>query len=135
MPFAAVLTMSRSVARRTLRFALSGGPAELTADIPDGPVSAEAIFPALQALTDLVSAHAERRAETAGKTISCRKGCGACCRLLVPISEPEARHLAAVIETMPAIDAAATRTRFAETLDHLAALGITEVVLENWTGG
>jgi len=37
-----------------------------------------------------------------GKAISCRAGCGACCRQLVPVSELEALHLAHVVEAMPA---------------------------------
>jgi len=37
-----------------------------------------------------------------GKAISCRAGCGACCRQVVPVSELEALHLAHLVESMPA---------------------------------
>lgn len=36
-----------------------------------------------------------------GEEISCRAGCGACCRQLVPVSELEALHLAHLVESMP----------------------------------
>ena len=44
-----------------------------------------------QVLTDSLVAHAIANTPEA---ISCRKGCGACCRQVVPISQPEARHIA-----------------------------------------
>jgi hypothetical protein len=48
--------------------------------VPSAAVPATEVLPALQGLVNAVVAAAE-----AGKAISCRKGCGACCRQLVPI--------------------------------------------------
>lgn len=64
--------------------------------VPSGPVPAAEVVPALQGLVNAVVAAAE-----AGREISCRKGCGACCRQLVPISRTEAERLLGVIEAMP----------------------------------
>jgi len=65
--------------------------------VPSTPVPATEVVPALQGLVNAVVAAAE-----AGKTISCRKGCGACCRQLVPISRTEGERLLQLIEAMPA---------------------------------
>jgi Fe-S-cluster containining protein len=58
----------------------------------------------LAGLARLTIARAGRRAEEAarrsaarGHPISCRRGCGACCRQPVPLSPPEAFHLAEVV--------------------------------------
>ena len=53
--------------------------------VPNAAVPASDVLPALQALVNAAVAAAE-----AGQTISCRKGCGACCRLrllLAPCSD------------------------------------------------
>jgi NADH:ubiquinone oxidoreductase subunit D len=44
---------------------------------------------------------AEENARASGATVSCKKGCGACCRQLVPVSEIEARQLKELVEQMP----------------------------------
>ena len=48
-----------------------------------------------QGLVNAVVAAAE-----AGKAISCRKGCGACCRQLVPISRTEAERLLSTVAAL-----------------------------------
>ena len=65
--------------------------------VPTGPVAAADVVPALQGLVNAVVAAAE-----AGKAISCRKGCGACCRQLVPISRTEAERLMVTVANLPA---------------------------------
>jgi Fe-S-cluster containining protein len=47
------------------------------------------------------------------QAISCRKGCGACCRQLVPVSALEARELARMIDQMPEPRRTVLRGRFA----------------------
>lgn len=37
-----------------------------------------------------------------GETVSCRKGCGACCRQVVPLTPPEAFHIEELVEGAPA---------------------------------
>src|SRR6185503_11944731 len=77
--------------------------------VPSGPVAAPAVLPALQGLVNATVSAAE-----AGKAISCRKGCGACCRQLVPISRTEGEALLALVEAMPEDRRAAVRERFAD---------------------
>ena len=42
-----------------------------------------------------------RRGRPRGVRVSCRAGCGACCRQLVPIAEAEARRIRDLVEAMP----------------------------------
>jgi Fe-S-cluster containining protein len=87
--------------------------------IPNEPVPATEVLPALQGLVNAVVGAAE-----AGQDISCRKGCGACCRQLVPISRTEGEALLALIEAMPKERRKAVRARFAEAEARITAAGL-----------
>ena len=88
--------------------------------VPSAPVPAAEIVPALQGLVNAVVAAAE-----AGKTISCRKGCGACCRQLVPVSRTEGERLLQLVEAMPAERRKRLATRFAAAEAAIDAAGLT----------
>lgn len=60
----------------------------------------------------------------AGKAISCRKGCGACCRQLVPVSEVEALHLARVLANLPDEARARVTARFEKAVAQLEQNGL-----------
>lgn len=92
--------------------------------VPVGKCSPQAILPDVQRFADQVTAYSEAKVAMEGRKISCAKGCGACCRQAVPVSPTEARHLAALVEAMPAARAAAVRTRFEEARKKLAATGL-----------
>ena len=89
--------------------------------VPNGPVAATAVLPALQGLVNAVVGAAE-----VGKEISCRKGCGACCRQLVPISPTEGEALLALIEAMPRERRKAVRARFAAAEAAITDAGLAE---------
>lgn len=89
--------------------------------VPNAPVPATGVLPALQGLVNAVVDAAE-----AGKAISCRKGCGACCRQLVPISRTEGEALLALVEAMPRERRKAVRARFADAEARIAAAGLAE---------
>ena len=89
--------------------------------VPSGPVPAADVVPALQGLVNAVVAAAE-----AGKAISCRKGCGACCRQLVPISRTEAERLLSTVAALPAERRAVLEDRFAAAEAALAAADLKE---------
>ena len=89
--------------------------------VPNAAVPATAVLPALQGLVNAVVAAAE-----AGREISCRKGCGACCRQLVPISRTEGEALLALVEAMPTERREAVRARFAQAEAAIAKAGLAE---------
>ena len=95
--------------------------------VPAGRVKAVEILPALQALVNTVVDQAEAAEKAAsGRTVSCRKGCGACCRQLVPISRTEGEGLLRVIAALPPARRAEIERRFAAAEQALGAAGLTE---------
>lgn len=89
--------------------------------VPNAAVPAAEIVPALQGLVNAVVEAAET-----GKAISCRKGCGACCRQLVPVSRTEGERLLQLIEAMPAERRATLKARFAAAESAIEAAGLRE---------
>lgn len=76
---------------------------ELTTRVgaPAGFIPITSIVPLTQRLGDEAHALEERDAAASGETISCKKGCAACCCMLVPVSAPEAFALKTLIEHLP----------------------------------
>jgi len=101
-------------------------PVELELIVQAGPVSMDEALPIFQGLSDLFVARGVAKAEAEGRRVSCRAGCGACCRQLVPISEPEARGLARLVEEMPEPRRSQVRARFEAALAALAPTGLIE---------
>jgi Fe-S-cluster containining protein len=89
--------------------------------VPNAAVPAPEIVPALQGLVNAVVEAAER-----DKAISCRKGCGACCRQLVPVSRTEGERLLQLVEAMPAERRATLKARFAAAKAAIEAAGLTD---------
>ncbi len=98
--------------------------------VPATPVPATAVIPALQGLVTAVVAASEDQVTQSGKSISCRKGCGACCRQLVPISRTEGERLLTVIDALPDDRRTVVQTRFAEASAALARAGLREALLD-----
>jgi hypothetical protein len=69
--------------------------------VPEAPIAATELLPLAQNLSNAIVDATVREIETRGGKISCCKGCGACCRQLVPISEVEARYIAELVESLP----------------------------------
>ena len=91
---------------------------------PTGPSRPDDLLPLARALSDTVVGETVRAVERSGECISCKAGCGACCRQLVAISEVEARRIARVVEGLPEPRRAAVRPRFAEARRRLDEAGL-----------
>lgn len=102
---------------------LPGGES-ITVPLPPGEVPAYAVLPALRALVDAMMQRVKNASAGRGETITCRAGCGACCRQYVPISDMEARALAELVERMPADRQARVRARFADAEARLREAGM-----------
>ncbi len=103
---------------------LGDEPVTLELGVPAGPVGFDDLLPILHGLTDHVVERGVAAAEAAGRTVSCRAGCGACCRQLVPISQAEARALAALVAALPEPRCGEIRRRFDAALQALHAGGV-----------
>ena len=116
----------------TARFALRmpGGTIEAEMAVPTGPVAVGQILPMAQSLADGLVALAVNAVEAEGRTISCRAGCGACCRQLVPLAEPEARRIAALVDALPEPRRSEIRGRFAEAVRRFDEAGLLGTLRE-----
>src|SRR5262249_42347869 len=94
--------------------------------VPAGPTRLRVLLPMAQSLTDHMVGAAVKRAEQQGQKVSCQKGCGACCRQLVPIAEEEARHLRDLVEALPEPRRTEVRSRFREARRRLDEAGLLE---------
>ena len=66
----------------------------------DTSVSLDELLPALRSITNSVIEAAIQRETRAARVISCKAGCGACCRQLVPITATEARQIPLILSSL-----------------------------------
>ena len=117
------MSKSRTVTGQgTLKIGGHAMPVSFT--VPAGRCGAEALLPDLRRLAGQVTDHAVAAAERDGQRVSCAKGCGACCRQMVPVSPVEARELARLVAAMPPRRAAAVRQRFADARQRIEAASL-----------
>lgn len=99
---------------------------------PQRPVE---LLPVLQLFQNEIVAAAEDAVKLQGKSISCRAGCGACCRQLVPVSEIEARHIATVVADLPPKRRKEIRRRFRSATRALADEDMADKSRDGWRLG
>ena len=108
----------------TLRLSAGGLNVSHPITVPAGEVAASEVVPALQELVNAVVSVAEQRSVAGGDAISCRKGCGACCRQLVPVSRTEGERLLDLMAALPAERRQALAARFAAAEQALTLGGL-----------
>lgn len=103
--------------------------------VPAGPTRLRQMLPLVQAMSDRVVDATTQSLEAHGHKVSCKKGCGACCRQLVPIAETEARHIHDLVEELPELRRREVLARFAEARRRLEQVGLLDSLLhpEQWT--
>lgn len=108
-----------------------------TMTVPAGPMPLIQLLPLAQSFADAVVDSAAKVAEGQGQRISCKKGCGACCRQLVAIAEVEARHIGNLVNELPEPRRTEIRARFAEARRRLDEMGLLDRLLhpEGWGAG
>jgi Fe-S-cluster containining protein len=105
--------------------------------VPRGPIRLRELLPLVQSFADGVAGAAEKMAEAQGQEVSCKKGCGACCRQLVPMAEVEAGHIRDVVDRLPEPRRTEIRARFAAARRRLEEAGLLEKLLhpDGWSRG
>lgn len=109
-----------------VKLAIGTQEIDLKLVVPDEEVPPDTLLPALQTLANTVVDGVEQDAASHGVEISCKKGCGACCRQPVPVSQAEARMLAQVVEDMPEPRRSEVKARFDAALERLRDSGLFE---------
>lgn len=110
----------------TFRLSLPTRAGDLQAEIsvPTSFIPVSDIVPLMRSLGEQALTLEEQKVQQAGQTISCRKGCGACCRVLVPVSPPEAFTLKKRVEQLPASQRDRYLQRLATVKDTLNKTGL-----------
>ena len=83
-------------------------------DVPTGPTHPRRMLPVFQALAQTLIDDAVAQEVTAGNSISCKRGCDAGRRQLVPLPPAEAHAMRALVEALPEPTQTQVLERFAE---------------------
>jgi Fe-S-cluster containining protein len=106
-----------------------GGTLKAGIPVPTRPVSTREMVTVFRAVAEAVIHLSVRAAQETGRSVSCRAGCGACCRQLVPISQTEAAMILDLIEAMPEPRRTTVRRRFEDAKNTLVAAGLRDALL------
>ena len=102
----------------------------LSAEVPAEGARPRHVLPMLRDLTEEVVGRAVAASEAQGRSISCKAGCGACCRQLVPLSQTETHILRELVLDLPPARRDVLQTRFADARVKVEAAGLLETLLE-----
>jgi Fe-S-cluster containining protein len=114
----------------TVELKVAGRPLRVQMQVPVGPTRPGKLLPLFRSVANAVVDVASKAVEAQGATISCTKGCGACCRQLVPISGIEASQLNELVDDMPEHRATEIRARFAAARAQLEKRGILAKLID-----
>jgi Fe-S-cluster containining protein len=106
-----------------VEFSLNGVPVELEVTVPATPVKPQRMLPVFQQLANGFADAAEQSTAAVGRPVSCKAGCGACCRQPVPITETEVYHIAELVESLDEPRRSELRARFRAAADHFNSTG------------
>lgn len=120
----ATLAPGAAAATGTVAIPVGDDVIPITVTVPNDPTGFEPLLPIFQGFLGEMSARAVATVEAQGKSISCRAGCGACCRQAVPIAPSEARSVAAHVAAMPEPRRSIVTRRFADARAALDAAGV-----------
>lgn len=112
---------------------IAGGSLNASANLPAGRTTLTQLLPLIQSLENAIVGRIAQEADEAGTPISCRAGCGACCRQLVPVNFFEAEALLNWIATLPEERQKELQQRFHQALLKLRDAGVIDKILdERW---
>jgi Fe-S-cluster containining protein len=113
----------------TINLSIEGRNLKLEVPAPTASVRPIELLRLFQSVSNAFVELAVDTVEKQGKTISCQKGCGACCRQLVPISPTEARRIHDLVNEMPEPRRSTVRARFDDARKRLGEAGILEKLM------
>ena len=121
---------SSTTVRATFALPVGGGLLNASANLPVGQTTLTQILPIIQTLENAIIGKISEEAEQAGSPVSCRAGCGACCRQLVPVSFFEAEALTEWLQMLPEDRRAELEGRFHRALLALRDAEVIEKILD-----
>lgn len=117
--------------KTTFSIPVGGGFLRASANVPAGQTTLTQLLPIIQNLENAILGKVAEDAQAAGRPISCKAGCGSCCRQLVPLNVFEAEALTDWMHSLPAERQAELAERFHQALCALRDAGVIEKVFNN----
>jgi Fe-S-cluster containining protein len=109
------------------------GRVDISTMVPLRQMNLTELLPVLHSIEKAIIDDSVEQIEAAGMKISCKAGCGACCRQLVPLSIFEAEALSDWIRTLPVERQQELEQRFHRVLLELRDAGMLErIVAREW---
>jgi Fe-S-cluster containining protein len=115
-----------SVERFDVAINTPAGRLNIGLDVPTGFVPVTSIVPVTRRLGEEILKLEEQESRQSGRSISCRMGCAACCRMLVPLSPPEAFSLLEYIEQLPSEQRETIERKVESSKTELARQGLLD---------
>jgi Fe-S-cluster containining protein len=106
-----------------IKISIGGVPLEMQMTVPVKPVKPQRMLPVFQQMSNSFVEMGVKTAESGGESISCKAGCGACCRQAVPLAEIEAYQIAELVENLPEPRRSEIKERFEKAFAHFARIG------------
>lgn len=101
-------------------------PLQFEIVVPAGEITLRELLPSLFDFNRQLLDYAVNDAKQEERTVSCRAGCGACCRQLVPITSTEAMIVREWVESRPLEEMEAIRKRFVRVMEGLEKAGMLD---------
>jgi Fe-S-cluster containining protein len=114
---------------------IRGIPVDLEMTVPANPVKPHRMLPIFHQMANSFTDIGVQAVEAEGKSISCKAGCGACCRQPVPITEVEVYQIAELVEAMPEPRRSTVKKRFADAVDHFRRNGMIDELKKHFDQG
>lgn len=130
MPDAAKDSGSSSV-KATFSMPVGGVFLNASAVLPAGQTTLTNLLPIIQNLENAIVSQVAEEAARAGTPLSCRAGCGSCCRQLVPVSLFEAEALTRWMRSLPEDRRTELEERFHRALSALRDAGVIDGILDS----
>lgn len=100
------------------------GNLEASISAPTQVIPISDIVPLLRSFGERAMGMEEEKHTSIGVTISCQKGCAACCRMMVPVSPPEAFSLKRAISRLSEVQQTHIQARITDTQAKLNEAGL-----------
>ena len=109
---------------------LDGMPLKMNLTIPAKPVKPQRMLPIFQQMTNSFVGMGVDAVEAQGESVSCKKGCGACCSQPVPLAEIEVYQIAELVENLPEPRRTEVKEKFEKAFNHFSGIGWFERLSE-----
>ncbi len=106
-----------------ITLSVNGTPLEMQMTVPTKPVKPQKMLPVFQQMANSFVGLGVDAVTSSGKTVSCKAGCGACCRQTVPLAEIEAYQIAELVENLPEPRRIEIKKRFEKACEHFQKKG------------